>query len=34
MNAQHLNIIPRISEKTYAQAKNRVYVFEVPHSAN
>lgn len=30
----HLTLIPRISEKTYAQAQGNVYTFKVPVSAN
>lgn len=29
-----MNIIPRVSEKSYAQAQNGIYVFNVPMSAN
>lgn len=29
-----LKIFPRMSEKTYAQAQNNTYVFEVPKSAS
>lgn len=29
-----LRIIPRISEKTFAQAQNGMYVFDVPKRAN
>jgi large subunit ribosomal protein L23 len=29
-----LKIIPHISEKTYAQSQNNVYVFRVPGTAN
>ena len=29
-----INVIPRVSEKAYAQAQNNVYVFNVPLTAN
>lgn len=35
MSALHLTLIPRISEKSYAQSKlNNTYVFTVPIKAN
>lgn len=30
----HLIIIPRISEKSYAQAQKNIYTFKVPSTAN
>lgn len=32
--SKHLTIIPKLNEKTYALAANRVYVFEVESNAN
>lgn len=34
MATNMLTLIPRISEKTYAQSKKRVYTFVVPKDAN
>src|SRR5215469_12848510 len=34
MNPAHLTLIPRMTEKTYAQSQNGTYVFNVPTSAN
>lgn len=30
----HISVIPRATEKAYAQSQNNVYVFNVPLSAN
>jgi len=30
----HLSVIPRVSEKAYAQSQNNVFVFNVPLKAN
>ncbi len=30
----HILVIPRVSEKAYAQSQNNVYVFNVPLTAN
>lgn len=34
MNAMHITLIPRISEKSYALSQNNTYVFQVPNTAN
>jgi len=34
MNAAHLQLIPRVSEKTYAQSQQNTYVFNVATTAN
>lgn len=34
MESKHISVIPRISEKAYAQSQNGVYVFNVPMTAN
>ena len=31
---KHIALIPKLSEKTYAQSLNRVYAFEVPRDVN
>ncbi len=34
MNRPKLQLLPHLSEKTYAQSNNRVYVVDVPKNAN
>jgi large subunit ribosomal protein L23 len=34
MSNLHISVIPRISEKTYAQSQHNIYVFNVPMTAN